>query len=325
MNIMLRGALSAALLVVAAPAFANPIQAMKDYNLIVFSDTALQTNVEGAVYVEGNLNAGSAMVANKATNANRASLVVTGDLSNNPKVKTGDAYVGGKVSPKIDFQGGDGKQKVLSDLPGGPLDRVDFLKLSADLAALDAGVSYDRNSPGDHKNGFVIAPGVPDANGVSVISLSADFFANTGKIRFDKSAEALDTIIINVAGTSIDFRGWEAAGTALADNIIWNFFEATQVSFLEQSWGAVLAPDARVQTNSQLSGSIVAKSSGIRGQIRGPGYGGNFAFATPLPDAGIPEPAALGLFAIGLGVLIWRFWPRQFGERALSLPLRRSL
>jgi len=310
MSMLLRGAMSAVLLAASAPALAGPIQALKDYNLIVFSDTTLQSQVEGAVYVDGNYNAGSVQVASKGTNAQGASLVVTGNVTNNPKVKTGDAYVGG-TSQRIDFQGGGGTRKALVDVPGGLLNHADFVRLSSDLFLLDAGISYDRYSPGDHMNGFVIAPGLPDENGVSVIALSADFFPNTGKIRFAAGADALDTIIINVAGATINFRGWQAAGVELADNIIWNFFEATEVSFLEQSWGTVLAPNARVQTNSQMSGSIVALSSAIGGQLRAPTYAGNFAFPEPvLPEPGpgtdIPEPAMLGLVAAGLGLLAWR-------------------
>jgi len=235
MNRIFGSATVLAALLAATSAVASPIQALKDYNLIAFSDVTLSSDIEGAVYVDGNYNAGAVQVAAKGTNAQNASLVVTGNVSNNAKVKRGDAYVGGSVSPAIDFQGGGGSTKALSDLPGGTLKKSDFIQFSADLAALDAGVSYDRYSAGDHMNGFLITPSVPNENGVSVISLSADFFPNTGKIKFSSTANDIDTIIVNVAGSAINFKGWEAAGNALADNIIWNFFEATEVSFLDQT------------------------------------------------------------------------------------------
>ncbi|MBB4630504.1 collagen-binding domain-containing protein [Sphingosinicella soli] len=293
-----------ALTLAASAASASPIQALKDYNLIVFSDVKLSSDIEGAVYVDGNYNAGAVQVASKGTNAQKASLVVTGNVSNNAKVKRGDAYVGGSVSPSIDYQGGGGSTKALADLPGGTLKQSDFVQFSADLAALDAGVSYDRYSPGDHMNGFLIAPAVPGDNGVSVISLSADFFPNTGKIKFASSASDIDTIIINVAGTAINFKGWEAAGNALADNIIWNFFEATEVSFLDQTWGSVVAPLAMVRNVTPINGSVVASAVQLRGELHLPNYGGNFAF--PETGADIPEPATLGLVAAGLGLLAWR-------------------
>ncbi len=294
--------LTAALVIVATPVLASPIQALKDYNLIVFSDTTLVSDIEGAVYVDGNYNAGAVPVASKGTNAQKASLVVTGNVSNNAKVKTGDAYVGGTTSPAIDFQGGGGSTKSLADLPGGKFKKSDFVQFSADLAALDAGVSYDRYSPGDHMNGFLITPSVPNESGVSVISLSADFFPNTGKIKFSSSANTIDTIIINVAGTTINFRGWEASGNALADNIIWNFFEATEVSFLDQTWGSVVAPLATVKNFTPINGSVIANAVQLRGELHLPNYGGNFEF----PGTDVPEPATLGLVAAGLGLLAWR-------------------
>ena len=182
-------AVVAALLFASSSALASPIQALKDYNLIAFSDVTLSSDIEGAVYVDGNYNAGAVQIASKGTNAQKASLVVTGNVSNNAKVKRGDAYVGGSVSPAIDFQGGGGSTKALGDLPGGTLKKSDFIQFSADLAALDAGVGYDRYSPGDHMNGFLITPSLPNESGVSVISLSADFFPNTGKIKFSSSAK----------------------------------------------------------------------------------------------------------------------------------------
>ncbi len=301
-------AVTAALAASASAAHAGPLQAIKDYNLIAFSDTKLSSSIEGAVYVDGNLNTGSVQVASKGTNAGGTSLVVTGAVTNNPKVKTGDAYVGAGSS-KIDFQGGGGSSKTIKDLPGGLFAQADFVDLSKSLSMLDAHVTYDRYSPGDHMNGFVLAPAVPGDKGISVISLSADFVPETGKIRVAGGSDALDTIIINVAGAEIEFRGWQAAGTALADKIIWNFSEATQVNFREQSWGTVLAPNAQVKTNSQMYGAVVADSVALGGSLRLPLYGGDFAFPE-IPDTGgnnpIPEPSSLALAAAGLGILAWR-------------------
>lgn len=80
----------------------------------------------------------------------------------------------------------------------------------------------------------------------------------TGGYSIDVSQS--ETVIINVSGTSGSFQMNPLGGTPSAENVIWNFFEATSINVNSVIMGHVLAPYAEMTGFSGSSeGSVIAK------------------------------------------------------------------
>ena len=68
-----------------------------------------------------------------------------------------------------------------------------------------------------------------------------------------------DTVIINVSGTSGNFQMNPLGGTGFAENVIWNFFEATNINVNSVIVGHILAPYARMTGFAGSSeGTVIA-------------------------------------------------------------------
>lgn len=313
-------------------AVAGPVEAleaMREYNLIVFDNFKLNQDIQGSVYVDGNLSNGNMVGSNYTRYSGGSGLTVTGNVTGqNIKVKnsdlrvggnvtgsveihdSGSAYIGGKSNGSVRLTGNTQGRTVQTNAAGAVdvLDRADFFGLSTNLAGRAAEASYGRADIRD-RNNFRINIADQNNDGVAVVNLASDFFGNVASYGFYGDAlTSLDTIIVNVAGTNINIdANWQTGGIGsnlfASQHIIWNFFEAETVRLGRQIFGSVLAPNAVVSNFTPIDGSVVAGSFTQNGQVHLPGYAGNkLTFAPPPPPlTEIPEPAMIGL--LGLGVL----------------------
>jgi choice-of-anchor A domain-containing protein len=129
-----------------------------------------------------------------------------------------------------------------------------------------------------------------DATGTAVFSLSTDLLSTARNLVFTGTAS---TIIINVTGTSFSSNTNFNASDYLNTHIIWNFIDATSLSF--QGWhGTVLAADASVTNSSAMEGTLYAASYIGNGELH------DRPFAGTLPVAPVPEPASYGMLLPGL-------------------------
>lgn len=123
------------------------------------------------------------------------------------------------------------------------------------------------------------------------------------------NAGSASTVIINVGGKSISNNGgvnFNKGFQALANpnnigasNILWNFYEATSINFgSSRINGSVLAPYADVTMWNDFDGALAAKSYSGSGQVH------NHLFNwTAAPVSEVPEPSAMLLMLMGLGLL----------------------
>ena len=324
-------------------AVAGPVEAleaMRDYNLIVFDDFRLNHDIQGGIYVDGNLSNGNMVGSNFTSYSGGSGLTVTGNVTGqNIKVKNSDVRIGGSVSGSIEVQdsgsayiGGStpgtvrltgntqGRTVQTNDANAVPvLDRADFFGLSADLASRAAETSYSGADIRD-RNNFRITVADQNNDGIGIVNLAADFFSNVNSYGlFGEGLSSLDTIIINVAGTNLDINAnWQTGGLMsnlfASQHIIWNFFEAEVLNFGTQIFGSVLAPGAHVTNRTPIDGTLVAGSFAQDGQVHLPGYVGTALSFAPPPQLrpgpeGIPadsgfvevnEPTAVGLLGLGL-------------------------
>lgn len=92
-----------------------------------------------------------------------------------------------------------------------------------------------------------------------------DVFANNQNQQLEilaNTTNSVESIIINVAGTSIrdfNFIGGNANDTT---NVLFNFFEATTISLSRQFFGSILAPLATLTASNNIEGSVGVLSIG---------------------------------------------------------------
>lgn len=80
----------------------------------------------------------------------------------------------------------------------------------------------------------------------------------TGGYSIDVSTS--DTVIINVSGSGGQFQMNPLGGTGSAENVLWNFYEATNINVNSVIMGHILAPYAKMSGFSGSSeGSVIAK------------------------------------------------------------------
>lgn len=306
------GAMAAAgIIFAAAPAFAVPLTAeeiLEQFNLVVFGDLASTSDVEGRTYIGGDLNSASANYFTKGDEAppsDHAALIVGGDVNGGPFQVShgGSAVVGGDLNAQINLDGG-GIRYVAGMInvpqsgdPGstveGPVDIPDFetplRQLSGDLTGFAA------NSTASIEGDKGIFTGTPDTNGLAVFWIDGvDFFGSVTDLEF--LVDGAGTVIINVAGSVIDIAAnfLDGIGETIAASIIWNFYEATDVTIETAFFGSILAPNALVINANLIAGSVVANEFIQNGEIQ----------LAP-PSTEVPEPAsALLLLPALLGLLV---------------------
>jgi choice-of-anchor A domain-containing protein len=269
----------------------TPLAALDDFNAVIFTNATTSSDIEGAAIIGGNF-AGATVFNNPVTGtpSGFASLTVFGSTSGNPinLNNGGTAYVGGNEGAKIDFNSGG---QYLTTAPAENISafKSAFTTFSTSLAALTP------TSATPPTNNNEVFEAKPASDGVAVFDLTA---AQLDQIpSFQIALNGATSVIINVSGTSINFNANDESGVTGADDIIWNFYQATSVTLGTQIGGSVLAPLANVTNQNQIDGALVANSLTANGELHDYPYTG----ASPLISAA-PEPSTWALMLAGVGL-----------------------
>jgi choice-of-anchor A domain-containing protein len=275
----------------------NPVTSLDEFNAIIFTNATTTSDIEGAAIIGGNFS-GATVFINPVTGtpSGYASLSVFGSTSGNPinLNNGGTAYVGGNEGAKIDFNSGG---QYLTTAPAENISafKSAFTTFSTSLAALTP------TSATPPTNNTEVFEAKPASDGVAVFDLTAKQLDEIPSFKIDLNGAK--SVVINVSGTSIDFTANDESGVNGADDIIWNFYQATSVTLGTQIGGSVLAPGANVKNQNQIDGALVANSMTANGELHDYPYTG----ASPLISAA-PEPStwALMLSGVGLAGLMFR-------------------
>lgn len=292
----------------AAPLSATEV--LQQFNMVVFGNVDASSNIQGRSLIGGNLTGNSAdfFVGAPGTvpASSFAALTVGGSITGNPKqVNNGGSVVAGGNVQSLNMNGGGdvtlgGVVTGTVNANGGtvtPNAAVTIPNFEADLKALSVqlrgltGVAPTKNG---NKGEFTSA--TPDANGVAVYNLESSFLQTINEISL--SLNGASTLIINVGGDDIKNKDNFLGGPFdIAANVIWNFYEATELTIERQFFGAVLAPFANVKNTSSIEGTLVAAALDMDAQIHLQPFEGD------LPAAAVPVPPALplmtGVLALG--------------------------
>lgn len=284
------------------------------HNLILLGD---YFGGEGHIYgtsviggnVHGNLEVGSRLDRANTYDDQVDALVVLGDINaSQVRVLQNHALVhGGELNAKVDSNT-TVRQVAQTD--------IDYANSVFDEVRGDAVFLNSLQANGSFSNGEFSYDG---NDRLAVFNVDAsDIDIQNQDLKLWKGAA--DTVVINVSGDNVQFRGNRNSSDfnlENAPNIVWNFHEATNVDFNNYSpAGSIIAPYAHL-TGGDFDGAVAAKS-----------YGGNRQFhyylfegASALPSTGgsnqanntpaVNAPSSYGLMAF----LAIAFLMRKHGER----------
>lgn len=320
-------ALVAAMLI-AGPLQAAPLSAAEvlgQFNTVVLGNATSNSHTDGRTYIGGSLNGGAyAQHAGATPASNYAGLTVRGAASNvhvnglgaviggslaNSTVNTGGAVVKGAAA-NTNFNGAayvegaaaggnfnGGKLSAPSALMATNLaaaGSTDFLSvldgLSDQLKAL--GSTGSTVSMSGNKATF---NAVANAAGMAVFDLTAFDTELFGKGEFAFNLNGASTVILNTdiknVNISANFLGGSAQ--ALGKQLLWNFYDATNITINNQWGGSLLATGALLTNKQNIEGGVFVNELHQRGEIHLQAFNGK------LP-AEVPEPGMLVILATGL-------------------------
>lgn len=241
-------------------------------------------------------------------------LVVGGDLTTTPwawgNVK-GNLILGGTLTE------GSSKNAVLGTTTKAT--PIDFTTAFQQFNRLSQTLAGQTNTGGvDFKyNNWLILDGTSN-NDVYVTHITGQMLADATDLTAE-SLDANDTLIINVSGKNINFdslnygkRETFAALDMSATNILYNFFEAENITFSGGIKGNILAPNANFTfLQGDLSGQVIAKSWTGGWGAQANLWDGFFVppvdippTPTSPPKVDVQESSAILLLLIGLVALI---------------------
>lgn len=296
---------------------------LQEWNLVTFNNFTAGSEVEGRVFVGGNYIGQSNEQFNfKGTNSanGTGAITVVGSASGDKiDITNGDYIVGGNSTVNVlerhgnnVYAGGTIQAQTANGTPmtsGLAASNPDFTNtlnsqkaslvnsltsLSNNLKALTdtASLNYSYNNSVTYTA----------TSNFNVLSTTIDKLNQYAVNEINIASQNGKTTIINVAGTSgtLD-KNFNYNGSS--NNIIWNFYEATNLTL--GNWqGTVLATKADFVKDNQgnLQGSVVAKSAAIYGELH------NYAFQGDLSSVGsstsaMPEPATWAMLILGFGLI----------------------
>lgn len=283
-----------------------------------------RVNDGASVWVGGN------STANLNMNGSPREIVVGGNLSGNPTVSSGDTLkVGGNVGGVLSVNAGG--SATLGGTPGGvnnntsgntngtylPGQGAAFRNgivtqvtdmttaVTADVKALSqalAGLTVIDLGTVTSNGNTLFLNAVDGGAGFALFNIDAALLATKTQIDYVFPSSTLP-VIVNVSGLDITFDLNMVGGANASANqqIIWNFYEATELHILRKFQGSVLAPEAVLRNYTPIEGSVVARRFVQGGEVHLGTYNAGGSFLTPPPA--VPEPATWATMIAGLGIV----------------------
>lgn len=283
---------------------------MSRYNVITLDDLSTTSSIEGRTFVGDDLiSTPSATFASglRRHDPTDPTLVVVDEIvAGNPlNLNAGSLLLGGNDNNRIINYNGGGS--LTQDPTLANLAMIEIVESgSAELALLNANnvatipVAQPSAARFDVDNGQGRVPAVFHIDG-------GDLFENPLVQQIELIPHQAQTIVINVAGTTIDWQYGNMIGNFVNQNwrgnLIWNFYEATAISLNGNNFmGALLAPYADVTSSGTIDGSVAARTLTTTGPVNLPSYEGNASAACPIVPLAdlvvskysIPNPVVAG-------------------------------
>jgi choice-of-anchor A domain-containing protein len=264
---------------------------LNTWNLMVFNNHQISSNVEGSVLVGGNLT-GTGDVGTRLTPASnflgQTTLLVGGNVNiGGIQLQAGNLRHGGTFSGNVNFNGGGNRAQSATAAATAQAARTQVLGISSFLASQSPTSTV--NVPGSPT--AVVINAVPRGDGVAIVSLPGAIFSSGNVQSFDLNFNGATSVIFNVSGTAVNITGGNFIGNLSnannASRILWNFPSATSMQVQRQITGAFIAPGATVTNTSTIVGTTAVNNLTQNGQVHIPLYTGY-----------IPAPGAVAVLGL---------------------------
>jgi len=265
----------------------------------------------GAVSINGNNNIGGTLGSVSTNNNNVAINGNTGNVT----MSGGTLTYSGTRNGSLTLNGGATATQgpVSITPPANPLSTSFSTTFQAPMTALSStlgGLSPDGQSTATYNagNNTVTINAVPNASGQAVLAINTSLFHDNASVTISLNGATsvfIDTNVDTCAGANCVFT-FDSSINFLnpqnyAEQVVWNFVNATGLNFGTLFGGTVLAPLATVTNSNQIDGTLIASNFTGSGELH------SYAFTGTLPATTVPEPSALMVFASGLlGLGGWR-------------------
>lgn len=296
-------AIAAAALAAAAFGSAAHADTASDYNLFVLHNmTGANSSTQGRVAVGGSASLSSYSVGGSASSSG-VNLVVGGALAASNGSTNGKTIVGG--ARNYSGWSTSGVQPIGTPIP------VDFNVEAARLSNLSELLStYTANGT----TSYVTSPSraiqttlTGTSAGLNVFNLDGLKASQTNSFKINITPGS--TVLINVTGTADMLSG---AGFAItggdASDILWNFSDATSLSFSNIGLqGSLLAPNASYSGSSgEIDGQVIVGNFTGTTAVKNVKYAGNLLGLNAPgigPTGPVPEPAVWVMMIGGFGMV----------------------
>jgi choice-of-anchor A domain-containing protein len=265
-----------------------------------------QVNAQGsgAVSINGNDNIGGSLGSvstnnnNVSINGNTGNVTMSGGVLTYSGAKNGSLTLNGGATA---IQG-----PVSLTPPANPLSAGFTATFQTPMTALSttlSGLAPDGHSTATYNSGTntVTINAVPNASGQAVLAINTSLFHDNSSVTINLNGATsvfIDTNVDTCAGANCVFT-FDSSINFLnpqnyAEQVVWNFANATGLNFGTLFGGTVLAPLASVTNTNQIDGTLIASNFTGGGELH------SYAFTGTLPSASVPEPSTLLVFASGL-------------------------
>ena len=297
--------------------------ALKEWNLIVFNNVSSSSEVEGRSFIGGDLTGNSSNYymgnENSASANGTPGLTVVGNVEGGTKnLNNGaGASIGGNLASQNGFNlngpnqtvniGGSSTQTNINQNTVNANLGANFtnqLVAQRDLLVSSLGSLSDNLQALTATGTGSIANNTLTINGGSSFNVFNVTAANLNAVQQLSVTNANGaTTVINVAGTNITMNdNFLGSPSELGKNVIWNFYEATTLSFGNAFYGTVLAPEAAVTLSNFVEGTLVAKSLTQNGEVHTGTFQGDLSSVGGSVSA-TPEPATWAMLILGFGLI----------------------
>ena len=287
-----------------------------DYNAFIYGDLMVNnSDSQGRIAAGGNINMSNYSVGSLASPA-PYSLMGGGNVTFGPgSVWNGGIFAGGDLSIRNHYIQGDVTVNGNITYPAGGTVTGSTAKNAGAASPVDFDAEFDYLKWLSGSFQSTTANGTTNvlyyaqtqitftgSDAVNYFSLAGADLNNASNINFNVGN---NIAIINVSGTADDFTTLGFAGTSgIQSNILWNFYEASNVTLNTSVKGSILAPNAHVDFNSaHVDGTIIADS------LTGTGQFHQYKFDHDIPV--VPEPVSSTLFIIGGAALGFRTFRKK--------------